>query len=125
MPHVGVQRLGARHGEDDRAHREEGAHRLVDEEADRVQRVDHRQDDARPVDDVHDAEHRDRDEIEEHDRPEHQADPGRAARLDREQADEDADRDRHDERLRAPALTVVRPSTADSTEIAGVIIESP
>ena len=57
--------------------------------------------------------------------PNSSADPGRAARLDREQADEDADRDRDDERLPSPALTVVRPSTADSTEIAGVIIESP
>ena len=38
-------------------------------------------------------------EIEEHDRAEQQPDPRRAARLDREQADQDADGDRDDERL--------------------------
>ena len=47
-----------------------------------------------------DAEHRERGEIDEHDRAEHRADLGRAARLDEEQADQDADRDRDDERLR-------------------------
>ena len=45
---------------------------------------------------MHDAEHRDGDEVEDHDRPEQSAHPRRAVRLDREQADEDADRDRHD-----------------------------
>ena len=53
------------------------------------------------VDDVHDAEHRDGHEIDQHHRPEQQSDPRRAARLDREQADEDADGDRDDERLPA------------------------
>ena len=66
-----------------------------------------------------------RHEIDQHDRAEQQPDLGRAARLDREQADQDADRDRDDVRLRSPAWTVVRPSTADSTEIAGVIMLSP
>jgi hypothetical protein len=45
--------------------------------------------------DMHDPEHRDGDEIEDHDRAEERANPRRAVRLDREQADQDADRDRH------------------------------
>ena len=58
MPHVGVKRLGARQREDDRAHREKARERLFDEEAGGVHRVDHRQDDLRPVDDVDQAKHR-------------------------------------------------------------------
>ena len=75
--------------------------------------------------DVDDAERRQRREIDQHDRAEHRADPRGAARLDQEQADQDDDRDRHDERLAGRASTMVSPSTADRTEIAGVIIASP
>ena len=123
MSHVRIERLGSGHGEDDRPHCNEGARRLLDEEGQEVQRIDRRQDHLWPVDDVHHAEHRDRHEIEEHDRPEQCSDARRAVRLDGEQPDENADRDGNDARLRSPALTVVRPSTADRTEIAGVIIE--
>ena len=38
---------------------------------------------------------------------------------------EDDDGHRHDDSGRMPASTSFRPSTADSTEIAGVITESP
>ena len=124
MAHVGVERLGAGHREHDRAQREEGAPAVGEEEMDRVQRIDRLEDDPRRAGDVDDAEHRDGEEIDEHDRAEQGADPRRAARLDREQADQDGDRDRHDKGAK-PASTVVRPSTADSTEMAGVIIESP
>ena len=76
------------------------------------------------LDDVHPAQHGQRDEIDQHDGAEHQPDLGGAARLDREQADQDSDRGR-DDIGRKPACTVVRPSTADRTEIAGVIMLSP
>ena len=65
------------------------------------------------------------DEIEQHDRAEQQRRPWPCRALDREQADEDGDRDRDDPGLEAAAWTVVSPSTAESTEIAGVIIELP
>ena len=71
-----------------------------------------------------DAERRERGEIDEDDRAEHRSDPRRPARLHEEKADQDDDRDRDDERLEAE-LTTVSPSTADRTEIAGVIIASP
>ena len=103
MPHVGVERLGAGHGENDRAERREGFAEIGGEEMIAVQRVDHRQEDAWMVDDVRDPENRDGDEVEQHHRPEHQADLGGPARLDREQTDEDGDRDRDDERLEAAA----------------------
>ena len=50
---------------------------------------------------MHDAEHRDGGEIEQHDRTEQGADPRRAVRLDREQPDQDRGRDRDDEGLEA------------------------
>ena len=60
-----------------------------------------------------------------HDRPEQPADGAGAEALDREQHGEDHERDRDDDRARGSASTTSRPSTADSTEIAGVIIPSP
>ena len=56
------------------------------------------------------------------------AEPGRhgrgAAALDREQADQDGEAQRHHVGSNA-GVTSLRPSTADSTEIAGVMIASP
>ena len=49
----------------------------------------------------------------------------RAARLNREQRDQDHDGERHDVGLEAPASRSSMPSTADRTESAGVIIASP
>jgi hypothetical protein len=66
------------------------------EEIERVERVDRLEDDPRRRRDLNDSENRDGDEIEDHDRPEQGADPGRAMRLDGEQEDEDADRHRYD-----------------------------
>ena len=48
-----------------------------------------------------------------------------AARLHREQHDEDDDGDRHHEWHPNAGVTTFRPSTADSTEIAGVMMASP
>ena len=75
------------------------------------------------VHDVRDAEHCERREIDQHDGAEHRADLRRPSRLDEEQADR---------MLTAIGITsgssqclaTVRPSTAESTEIAGVIIAS-
>ena len=40
-------------------------------------------------------------------------------------ADQDHDGERHDVSARTPASTTLRPSTAESTEIAGVMTASP
>ena len=67
----------------------------------------------------------DRHEPGDHHRPEEPSDGGRALPLDGEQRDDDHRGDRHDPRRPAPGSTTLRPSTADSTEIAGVIMLSP
>ncbi len=59
-----------------------------------------------------------------HDRPERPADPRGAARLHREQRDQDHHRDRQDVGVKA-GVAMSSPSSADSTEIAGVIAPSP
>ena len=67
----------------------------------RVERVEHLHEDRGMIDDMDPAKHRQHQEIDEHDRAEQRPDLGRSARLDREQADEDPDRDRHDPGLEA------------------------
>jgi hypothetical protein len=101
MAHVGIERFGSSQRQHDRAHGQEGPQRLFHEESGRVQRVDHRQDDARLVRDMDEPEHGQDTEIEDHHRTEHQPDAGRPARLDGKQADQDPDRDWDDERLHA------------------------
>ena len=95
MAHVGVKRLGAGHRVDHRAERQERIERVGGEEAPDVDRAE-RPEDLRMADDVMHAHRRDRREIDQHDRAEHLADPIRAVRLDREQADQDRERDPHD-----------------------------
>ena len=63
-------------------------------------------------------------EPDDHDRAEEPADRAGAEALGREQHGEHDERDRDHELLEALSTTS-RPSTADSTEIAGVIIPSP
>ena len=75
--------------------------------------------------DVHHPKHRQSREIDEHDRPEERADPVGAAGLQGEQSDQDGDRDRHDPSLETADGRIGSPSIADSTDMAGVIIESP
>ena len=84
VAHVGVERLGAGDGEDDRGQREE---RNVEVPEDERQRVGRRQrlEDLRVVDDAPDAEGADRDEPQDHHRPEEAADLGRAVALNHEQ----------------------------------------
>ena len=63
-------------------------------------------------------------EPDDRDRPEQRADHLRAFLLKQKQSNQDDDRNGNDERLNAGVATS-RPSTADSTEIAGVIMPSP
>ena len=96
---------------------------LSREEPDGVEGIDRRED-PRRVEDVRDAEDREDDEPDEHDRPEDGADPAGPLLWNEEEPDEDDDGDRHDVRLEAGVATS-SPSTAESTEIAGVMIPSP
>ncbi len=123
MPHVGIERFGPGHGQEDRAERKEGELGIVEEELDcpmRAQRLQH----FGMREDVGDPECGERGHVDEDHRTEQPAHLGGAARLDEEQTEDDADRNRDHERLK-PDWTIVRPSTADRTEIAGVIIASP
>ena len=61
------------------------------------------------------------DEPQHHDRPEQSADARRAAPLDREQRDDHAQRHRQHRAFETADRARSRPSTALSTEIAGVI----
>ena len=83
-----------------------------------------RRQDLRRLDDLAHAQHEQHDEPDERDRPEPAADAGRAEMLHGEQRHQHAERDRHDQRLRAGVATL-RPSTALSTEMAGVSRQSP
>jgi hypothetical protein len=95
MTHVRVQRLGAGHGEEDGAQRDERRPGVYLEEPDRVQRVD-RLEHARFLRDLTCAEDGEGEEPQRHDRAEQRAHPARAAVLHQEQANQDGERDRHD-----------------------------
>ena len=97
MPHVGIQRLGPGHGQHDRAHGEKRAQPVGQEEVERIERVQGVEDDCRVGGDVHDPEHRDCREVDQHDRAEKSADAARAMGLDREKPDQDDHRDGHNE----------------------------
>jgi hypothetical protein len=96
VPHVGVERFCAGDGQDDAAHGDECRQRLRQVELQGVQRIEHLKEDLRVLHDVHSAQHRQGQEVDQHDWPEQRTDPGRAVGLDREQADEDSDRGRDD-----------------------------
>ncbi len=96
MAHVGVQCLRARYRQHDRAQRQEGQLGIDQEKTRRPHWVDAAQD-HRMRRHAADAQHRQHEEIEDHDRPEQYADPGRAIGLDRKQPDQDDDRDRQHE----------------------------
>ena len=67
---------------------------------------------------------REHDEPDQAYRPEERRDARRAARLHREQRDQDHHGQRHDIGSNA-GVTIFKPSTADSTDSAGVMIASP
>ena len=77
VAHVGVERFGSSHRQDHRAQSDKRANEIRGEEVDGVERVEHRQDDLGLVHDVDQSKHRERREIDKHDRTEHQAEPCR------------------------------------------------
>src|ERR1019366_9333129 len=98
VTHVGVERLAAGDGEDDRPEDERAMEAVRLEEAHGVRRVQGRED-GRVVGDVERAEPGDRGEPERHHGPEHGPHLPGAAALDREEPDEHRARERQDERL--------------------------
>ena len=124
VAHVGVQRLGAGDREHDAAERDERLVPVVEQELGAVVRRQRAEDrgmleqPAEPGDRQHAEPHA-------HDRPEVAADAPGAEALHGEQPGQHDERERDDEVLRGPSSTTSSPSTADSTEIAGVIMPSP
>ena len=97
MAHVGIERLGPRHCQHDRAQRQERGPAVGGEEAHSVQWVQRVEDHRRIVEDVDDAQHRDGEEVEDHDRAEQRADLGGAAALNHEQADQQQEEPERDD----------------------------
>ena len=95
MAQVGVERLGAGHGEHDSAEHEEGRHAVLGEEPDAVPRVERQQDRRRP-DDLDRAEGPDRREPDEHDGAEDAPHPPRPVALAEEQEKEEHEREGQD-----------------------------
>ena len=124
MPHVGVKRLGAGHAEEDAAKHEKALHAAAHQIVEAVERID-RHKDRRMLQDAIDAERGDDEEPGQHDRPEGAADRRRAERLHREQREQDRrSPPAAHTGLKAGAICST-PSSAESTEIAGVIAPSP
>ena len=98
MAHVGVKRLGSGDRQEHRSEREKGELRVDGEELQRPLRAEG-DEHLWGAHDIGDAEHREHRHVDEDDGAEETADLGGAPRLDDEQADEDDDRNRDDERL--------------------------
>lgn len=98
MPHIGIHRFAAGHGEEGCAEDREGdVEVLVDQEVEGVERTECRQH-GRCLDDAVDAERGQHDEPGQHHRSEDAADEARALLLHHEQADQDDDGDGYDRR---------------------------
>ena len=95
MTEIGVERLGAGDGEKDRAQRDETDLAVVQQEHDRVERIEGEQD-LRPGGHMGDAGDRDHHEPQHHDGAEEGRDLGGAARLHRKQHDQDRHGQGHD-----------------------------
>ena len=100
VAHVDVERLAARQHEEHGAEDRERDARVAEQHAQRVLRVEGRQD-LRRVDDGAKAEEADRDEPQHHDRAEEAPDLLGAAALDRKKRDEDHERAWHHQSLQA------------------------
>ena len=98
VTHVGIQRFRAGQRQEDATHHGEGDDRVCRHETDGFERVE-RLEDRRRDPDIDGAEHSDDDEPGDHDWTEQAADLRGPAPLDREQADQDRQRHRQDERL--------------------------
>ncbi len=94
VTHVGIQGLGAGHGQDHRARQGQGLDGVVHDERDRIV-GGQRDEDTRLRQRVPQAEPTDDDEPQDHDRAEEQADRVRPAVLKGEEHDEDDHRQRH------------------------------
>ena len=123
VPQVRVQRLAAggdeKHGVED----EVPGPAVVEEELNGVPGID-RQQYLRRLQNAPHAEQRKHREPDQRQRPEHRAHRRRAVALHREQREQDHHRDRNHILVQCGAATC-RPSTALSTEIAGVIMAPP
>ena len=83
MSHIGIERLRARHGKDNRAHRDKGSKAIVVKEVKCIQRVQNIQNDERHFGEVQNTKTCKRRKIDQHDWPKPSPDLGRAARLER------------------------------------------
>ena len=95
MSEIGIERLGAGDGEEHRAERIQADHAVLQQEIDAVERIERPQH-AGIAGDPDEPGQRDRHEPDQHDRAEQGRDFGGAARLHREQHEQDDDRQRHD-----------------------------
>ncbi len=94
MSHIGIKRFGAGHRQHDRAEQNEAVPGMVQQQIDRVARVDSQQD-RRVARDLQRAENPDHAEPQDHDRAEIAADESRAAPLDDEQGNQQQQSQRH------------------------------
>ena len=104
MAHVGIEGLGPRDGQKDAAQDHEAQEAVVEQELDAVvgrQGSQH----ADVVEDMIQTQRPQTQEPDGGDRAEILGQAGRAARLDQEQGDQDAGRDRHDEGIQPPGQT--------------------
>ena len=124
VAHVGVERLAAGDDEEDAAEGEERLPRLGLEEVDDVDRVDGLEH-ARVLEDLVQAEHAEDGEPHDHDRPEDLADGLGAAALHDEQRRRGSRRRAGSRRSSNADDATSKPSTALSTEMAGVMSPSP
>ncbi len=95
MTEVGVERLGAGDREKHGAQRHKADHAVMEHEGNGVERIE-REQDFRTTHDLRQCRKPDNQEPDQHHRSEESGDACRAARLNREQRDQDQDGDRHD-----------------------------
>ncbi|MNT17572.1 hypothetical protein D3C72_1527270 [compost metagenome] len=95
MPHVGIERLGARHAQHDRTQHNKRSSRIRQQEVNRIERVDGPQDGG-GLRYFEQAEQRQGSEPDQHDGAKPTANPGRSIVLDTKQHDQHHQHDRED-----------------------------
>ena len=96
MPEIGIQRLGSGHRQEHGTERNERPVRILDRKSQCIDRIDRGQN-LRRLDDAHHTQRSQRQEPQEHHRPEHCADACGAPTLNQKQSDQDHQCNRHDE----------------------------
>ena len=124
MAEIGVERLATGHGEEDGAKRCKPNPSMIGQEHHAMGRIEGGEH-AGVLGDMRKPADGKGDEPDERDRSEEGGDPRRAVRLHREQSEQNQKGKRDDVSLQGRAWRSESPSTADSTEIAGVIRASP